>query len=45
MNDTLELKEDIKKRLTEENNHKAEHEMEDKAIETAVEASKLKFQQ
>ena len=42
--DTLEeLKEDIKKRLTEENNHKAEHEMEDKAIETVVEASKVEI--
>ena len=40
--DTLEeLKEDIKKRLTEENNHKAEHEMEDKAIETVIESSKV----
>lgn len=40
--DTLEeLKADIKKRLTDENNHKAEHEMEDKAIETVVESSKV----
>lgn len=40
--DTLEeLKADIKKRLTDENNHKAEHEMEDKAIETVIESSKV----
>lgn len=42
--DTIaDLKADIKKKLEEQNNHKAEHEMEDKAIETVCENAKVEI--
>lgn len=42
--DTIaELKTDIKKRLEEQNEHKAEHEMEDKAIEIVCENAKVEI--